>query len=256
MLINLSGKPGAFSPCDIIQEYFNRLLEFIVERKGKEFDHVFIQQIISRNLHRMSQVKIDARTSVGLAHHSGRHSEPHSNSEVRILLKQYAHHELHLRRVGRYVEERDTDNFMKGWSKLDNGKLAKWVDETASARVRLDVDTRVAALDHSFPESHSDLDIPATTASDPLVDNNDCNDGDFADSDTDTETDVESDDEDDDFETTLGMAEIHDGTLHMTTLEVEDMLEEFLDEVECSQSDSGEVSIKSHHWYIHSNRCI
>ncbi|KAJ3714760.1 hypothetical protein C8R42DRAFT_552055, partial [Lentinula raphanica] len=108
MLINLSGKPGAFSPCDIIQEYFNRLLEFIVERKGKEFDHVFIQQIISRNLHRMSQVKIDARTSVGLAHHSGRHSEPHSNPEVRILLKQYAHHELHLRRVGRYVEERDT----------------------------------------------------------------------------------------------------------------------------------------------------
>ncbi|KAJ3748285.1 hypothetical protein EV360DRAFT_25469, partial [Lentinula raphanica] len=115
MLINLSGKPGAFSPCDIIQEYFNRLLEFI---------------IISRNLHHMSQVKIDARTSVGLAHHSGCHSEPHSNPEVRILLKQYAHHELHLRRVGHYVEEWDTDNFMKGWSKLDNGKLAKWVDET------------------------------------------------------------------------------------------------------------------------------
>ncbi|KAJ4463460.1 hypothetical protein C8R41DRAFT_783824 [Lentinula lateritia] len=42
MVINLNGKTGRFSPCDLIQEYFNRLLEFIVERKGKEFDHVFI----------------------------------------------------------------------------------------------------------------------------------------------------------------------------------------------------------------------
>ncbi|KAJ3833532.1 hypothetical protein F5878DRAFT_632614 [Lentinula raphanica] len=88
MLINLNGKPGGFFPCDLVQEYFNRLLEFIVERKGKEFDHSFIQQIISRNLHRMSQVKVDARTGVGLSRHAGRHSEPHSNPEIRILLNQ------------------------------------------------------------------------------------------------------------------------------------------------------------------------
>ncbi|KAJ3884463.1 hypothetical protein GG344DRAFT_11123, partial [Lentinula edodes] len=41
MVINLSDKAGRFSPCNLIQEYFNHLLEFIVEWKGKEFDHVF-----------------------------------------------------------------------------------------------------------------------------------------------------------------------------------------------------------------------
>ncbi|KAJ3726679.1 hypothetical protein C8R42DRAFT_573424 [Lentinula raphanica] len=174
MLINLNGKPGAFFPCDIIQEYFNRLLEFIVERKGKEFDHAFIQQIISRNLHRMSQAKIDARASVGLARHAGRHSEPHSNPEVRILLRQYAHHELHSRRAGRYVEERDTDNFMKGWIKLENGKLAKWVQETTSARVRQDVDARNAHTpDPSLTDSphihvSNGVDSPATITPDAL----------------------------------------------------------------------------------------
>ncbi|KAJ3833528.1 hypothetical protein F5878DRAFT_519165, partial [Lentinula raphanica] len=130
MLVNLSGRPGAFSPCDIIQEYFNRLLEFIVERKGKEFDHTFIQHIISRNLHCMSRIKLDTRNNVGLARHAGNHSEPHSRPEIRTLLKLYMHHELHSRRIGRYVEERDTDDFTRGQAKLRSGKITKWIKES------------------------------------------------------------------------------------------------------------------------------
>jgi len=37
MLVNLSGKAGGFSAGDIIQEFFNRLLEAIIERKGADF---------------------------------------------------------------------------------------------------------------------------------------------------------------------------------------------------------------------------
>ncbi|KAJ8082113.1 hypothetical protein PM082_007959 [Marasmius tenuissimus] len=59
MLINLFGKPGAFSPCDLVQEYFNRLLEFIVERKGKEFDDRFIRRVVARNLHHLTRIKTD-----------------------------------------------------------------------------------------------------------------------------------------------------------------------------------------------------
>jgi hypothetical protein len=33
MLVSLSGKEGSFSAADFIQEYFNRLLEAIVEKK-------------------------------------------------------------------------------------------------------------------------------------------------------------------------------------------------------------------------------
>jgi hypothetical protein len=34
LLVNLAGKEGGFSAWDFIQEYFNRLLEAIVQRKG------------------------------------------------------------------------------------------------------------------------------------------------------------------------------------------------------------------------------
>ncbi|KAJ3730855.1 hypothetical protein DFJ43DRAFT_983287, partial [Lentinula guzmanii] len=100
MLVNLSGKPGTFAPCDLIQEYFNRLLEAIVERKGKEFDHSFIQSVISRNLHNLARVKTDLRGGVDLEKRAGRHTEPHNNPEVRSLLQLYAHHGLHSRRPG------------------------------------------------------------------------------------------------------------------------------------------------------------
>ncbi|TEB27689.1 hypothetical protein FA13DRAFT_1712405 [Coprinellus micaceus] len=36
-LINLSGREGCFSAADLMQEYFNRLLEAIVEKKGVEY---------------------------------------------------------------------------------------------------------------------------------------------------------------------------------------------------------------------------
>jgi hypothetical protein len=64
MLVNLSGREGAFSAGDIIQEFFNRLLEAIIERKGADFGDTFIRQVISRNLHHMGRVKTDLREAV------------------------------------------------------------------------------------------------------------------------------------------------------------------------------------------------
>lgn len=41
-VINLSGLPGKFKPGDLIQEYFNQILETIVQHKGHEFGECFI----------------------------------------------------------------------------------------------------------------------------------------------------------------------------------------------------------------------
>ena len=57
MLVNLSGKAGRFSAGDIIQEFFNRLLEAIIEQKGADFGATFIHQVILQNLHHMNRVK-------------------------------------------------------------------------------------------------------------------------------------------------------------------------------------------------------
>jgi len=44
-LVNLSGREGSFTAADLMQEYFNQLLEAIVEKKGVEYDDFFIRHV-------------------------------------------------------------------------------------------------------------------------------------------------------------------------------------------------------------------
>ncbi|KAM6491593.1 hypothetical protein JOM56_012985 [Amanita muscaria] len=110
-LVNLSGRPGAFSAADLMQEYFNRLLEAIVEKKGIEYGHTFIRQVVSRNLHHFARIKLDLHNGIGLTKHSGRHVAPHLKPEVETLLETYTQSELHCRRPGRAYSEEDRDDF-------------------------------------------------------------------------------------------------------------------------------------------------
>jgi hypothetical protein len=169
MLVNLSGMDGAFAEGDIIQEFFNRLLEAILERKGADFGDTFIRQVISRNLHHMGRVKTELRDGLGLAAKTGRHSEPHAKPEVRILLKEYARHELHSRRPGRTMDYGDVDNFQRGWEKLAKGKLQRWVAETVHSRTmgntKTDVsDAKGADSDDEDSEDEEDTAEVETTA--------------------------------------------------------------------------------------------
>ncbi|RDB30543.1 hypothetical protein Hypma_007322 [Hypsizygus marmoreus] len=66
MLVNLTGREGSFSAADFIQEFFNRLLEAIVEKKGVEYGAKFIREVVSRNLHHFARIKLDMRNGVGL----------------------------------------------------------------------------------------------------------------------------------------------------------------------------------------------
>jgi hypothetical protein len=135
MVVNLSGKEGGFAAGDIIQEFFNRLLEAIIERKGAQFGEPFVRNVISRNLHHMGRVKTDLRSSIGLSARSGRHSDPHTRPEVKTLLEVYADHELHSRRPGRSIDgEEVADDFACGWERLAKGKIRKWVAETTRVR--------------------------------------------------------------------------------------------------------------------------
>ncbi|KAJ7573714.1 hypothetical protein C8J56DRAFT_1008216 [Mycena floridula] len=96
---------------DWLQEHHNKLIEFMVEHKGKEFDSPFIRHIISQNLHHFSRIKKELRDGVGLSRHSAHHSDPHTRPEIKELLRQYSLHELHSRRPGRTIDESDVDNF-------------------------------------------------------------------------------------------------------------------------------------------------
>jgi hypothetical protein len=100
LLVNLSGKEGGFSAGDFIQEYFNRLLEAMVQRKGVDYGARYPREVISRNLHHFARLKMQFRDGIGLARRSGKHAEPHTRPEMITLLAKYKELELHLRQPG------------------------------------------------------------------------------------------------------------------------------------------------------------
>ncbi|KAF8811788.1 hypothetical protein BYT27DRAFT_7336050 [Phlegmacium glaucopus] len=133
-LVNLTGREGSFTATDIMQEYFNRLIEAIAEKKGMQYDDSFLRQVISPNLHHFARIKLDLRSAVGLERRSGRHSMPHMKPEVQTLLKTYKQLELHSRRPGRVINDADRDDFVRGMGKLRGGRLRKWIFETTETR--------------------------------------------------------------------------------------------------------------------------
>ncbi|KAJ7118583.1 hypothetical protein C8R43DRAFT_901373 [Mycena crocata] len=114
LLINLSGLAGHFEEGDYVVEFFNRLLEDVVKHKNAQFDDKFIRNVVSRNLRHIAELKVAWRTSSGMAPKSHIHSDPHTKPEMRILLNLYRKEELHSRRLGRQIDDRDTDDFAKG----------------------------------------------------------------------------------------------------------------------------------------------
>ncbi|KAJ7449486.1 hypothetical protein B0H11DRAFT_2161915 [Mycena galericulata] len=134
LLINLTGLIGHFEEGDYVVEFFNRLLEDVVQHKNAQFDDNFIRNVVSRNLRHIAELKLAWRTGTGMAAKSKKHSDPHTNPELRILLKVYRAEELHCRRLGRKIDDRDTDDFAKGIKKLRTGALEKFIRKSLRTR--------------------------------------------------------------------------------------------------------------------------
>jgi hypothetical protein len=71
---------------------------------------------------------------MGLAKKSSKHSDPHTNPEIRILLNTCKAEELHSRRLGRQIDDRDTDDFAKGVKKLRTDALENYIKKTLRTR--------------------------------------------------------------------------------------------------------------------------
>ncbi|KAJ7102997.1 hypothetical protein C8R43DRAFT_907042, partial [Mycena crocata] len=125
---------------DFIVEFFNRLLEDIVEHKSAQFDDHFICDVISRNLRNIALLKLAWRTGIGMEKKAHRHSDPHTKPEMQILLKVYRDTELHRRRLGRQIDDRDTDDFARGVKKLREGGLEDFKSKTLFNRQVLRTD--------------------------------------------------------------------------------------------------------------------
>jgi hypothetical protein len=155
LIWNLSGLPDHCEEGDFIVEFFNRLLEDVVEHKSAQFDDIFIRNVIPRNLRHIAQLKVAWRTGLGMDKKAHKHAEPHTKPEMRTLLKVYSDTELSMRRLTRQIDDRDTDDFARGVKKLREGALHA-VTKTAHNRQVLRTDTPAKRLEADKASSDDD----------------------------------------------------------------------------------------------------
>jgi hypothetical protein len=229
LIWNLTGLPGYFEEGDFIVEFFNRLLEDIVEHKSAQFDDTFIRDVISRNLRNIALLKLAWRSGVGMKKKSHKHADPHTKPEMRTLLKVYRETELHRRRPGRQVDDRDTDDFARGVKKLREGGLAEFKKKTLYNR-------QVIRTNKPAPV------VPA----EPLPEEGDPDDGDESGKETGSDSSSEESDSDDESEdtgprffATRGSTSFVDGELVFDDRDMMDGPDPDDENEEDSQSDGG-----------------
>ncbi|KAF5328076.1 hypothetical protein D9619_013640 [Psilocybe cf. subviscida] len=159
-LVNLTGREGHWSAGDFMQEYFNRLLEAVFQRKGIDYGDPFVRQVWSRNLQHIARLKMSWLDGVGLNSRSRRHTGAKRVAEQKILLLLYKETELHSFRAGRqYTNEAYVDDFTKGVTALESGKLKRWCNKTIRFRNLADLaPMETAPLEDNMEDSDSDSD--------------------------------------------------------------------------------------------------
>ena len=156
-LVNLRGIEGRWSAGDFIQEYFNRMLEAVVQRKGVDYGDLFLRDTWSRNIHHIGRLKLESLEGAGLKAKPAAHTGAAKKAEIKILLQVYKNAELHKFRRGRIMDsEPFVDDFQRGILKLRGGKLQRWVRKTTRARGLSE--KKSPALDYNVDQEDSHLD--------------------------------------------------------------------------------------------------
>lgn len=179
-LANLRGYEGRWMAGDFIQEYFNRLLETVVQRKGVEYGDHFIRDTWSRNIHHVGRLKLEWLEGVGLRAKSVMHTGAAKKAEVKILLELYKDTKLHSFHQGRIMESDEfVDDFQRGILKLRGNKLQRWVKKTTRSRNLKSRHMQPANLSNSqatdFEEDTTEL--VSDTDSEAETDESGCPDG-------------------------------------------------------------------------------
>ncbi|KAI0744072.1 hypothetical protein C8Q80DRAFT_1107396 [Daedaleopsis nitida] len=135
-LVNPSGEANGHQEGDLMQEHYNRILEEFIERRSMEWDDPFLREVVAPNVHHLTALKNAWGTGQGLAERRGKHPEPHSRPEVRILLGEYNRSELHSFRRGRTFPQSShtKDMFSVGVGNLQDGKLSRWIFNSLRAQ--------------------------------------------------------------------------------------------------------------------------
>ncbi|KAJ7657605.1 hypothetical protein B0H14DRAFT_3078164 [Mycena olivaceomarginata] len=90
---------------DYIVEFLTGFSRRLSKHKNAQFDDNFIRNIISRNLHHIAELKRAWRIGTGMAKKSSKHSDPHANPEMQILLRTYPNKKLRTGALANYIKK-------------------------------------------------------------------------------------------------------------------------------------------------------
>lgn len=152
-LVNVTGQLGYWIPDDLLQEHYNRWLEEIVEKSGKNFDDPFLRRVISPNVEFFLRLKEELEASLELYKRSKSHTSRHLRAEYHQVLNLFGEDNIHLFRSQRSMGHAATFYLHTGSKKLANGTLdthlKRHTDRVAVLEV---IHNKRKAAKHPIPE--------------------------------------------------------------------------------------------------------
>ncbi|KAJ3742526.1 hypothetical protein DFH05DRAFT_1401446 [Lentinula detonsa] len=132
----VSSNGHTYEAGDLFQEQLqDELYEHI--NHDQSFDSLHVRERLAPNVYHFKQTKKAHHTYLGLASRSGNHTSPSRMADIRKLMAHYQREELHLFRQGRQYQEAEkdrVDDYKRGVISLEDGRLAKWIQETCHIR--------------------------------------------------------------------------------------------------------------------------
>lgn len=130
-LLNLCAEIGKFVEGDLTQEWNNRWLTQISGQRGGDFDEKFYRKTIAPNVLHFLEIKKNIESAFELKRRSKSHTSPHLRDKTKVLLQLYREEQLHSFRSGRSMGHAAVNQFDRGYRRLEDGKLAEYLQQSA-----------------------------------------------------------------------------------------------------------------------------
>ncbi|THU96622.1 hypothetical protein K435DRAFT_664083 [Dendrothele bispora CBS 962.96] len=115
LLVNITGELGNWIEKDLLQEHYNRWLEFMIQRSGGTFDDFFHRVLIAPNAEFFLRLRESIEDGFELRRRGKSHTSPHLRNEYKVLLEMFKDEEVHLFCPGRSMGHAAKDLFNEGY---------------------------------------------------------------------------------------------------------------------------------------------
>jgi hypothetical protein len=120
LLVNITGELGNWIEHDLLQEHYNRWLEYMIQRTGGDFDDYFHRTLIAPNAEFFLRFRELIEDGFKIRCRGKKHTSPHQHDEYKITLQMYKDDGLHTYCSGQTMGHAACNLFNDGLAKCLN----------------------------------------------------------------------------------------------------------------------------------------